>query len=132
MNDGYARNFLIPQKLAEMATPEAIAKIEKMKKTAYIEKKVQHDLLVKNIKELEAITVTLKRSANEKGHLFSAIHPDDIVEALKVKHRTHIAPENLVIETPIKMLGTFSIGAHIDDVKGSFTLVIEPEAKTKK
>ncbi len=127
ISDGYARNFLIPQRLAELATPEAIAKLEKMKQVSHIEKKVQHDLLVENIKKLEAITVVLKRPANEKGHLFSAIRAEDIVEALQTKHSTQIAPENLIIDTPIKMLGTFSIGAKVDEVKGKFTLVVEQE-----
>ncbi len=129
MNDGYVRNFLIPNRLAQMATPEALASLLKIKNMAIAENKVQRDLLTKNLKELEGITVVIKKPANEKGHLFSAIHADDIVENLKEKHHTHILPENLVIDTPIKTLGTFPIDVSVGDMKGKFTLVVEASKK---
>jgi len=132
VHDGYARNFLIPQSLAEIATPEALASLEKIKKVSLIEKEVAHDLLVKNLKQLGGVTLVIRRSANEKGHLFSAIRPNDITDALKKEHRIELAPENLLIGEPIKETGTFSINIGIGDAKGILVLIVENDKKAKK
>ena len=73
INDGYVMNFLLPRKLAEMATPKAMAELEKKKKTIAIEREVQEDLLMKNLEEIKNKAVHLKAKADEKGHLFSGM-----------------------------------------------------------
>ncbi len=131
MNDGYARNFLIPHSLAEAATPEAVANLEKIQKIARIEKEVERDLLLKNLKQLTGVTVTLDRNANEQGHLFSGIHPNDIIESLRKEHRIEILPEHLIIEKPIKELGTFTVNVLVGDAKALFTVEVRNEKKGK-
>jgi large subunit ribosomal protein L9 len=129
MNDGYARNFLIPHSLAEIATPEAVANLEKIKKIARIEKEIEHDLLLRNLKQLAGVTVVLKRPANEQGHLFSGIHPNDIVESLRREHRIEILPEHLVIPKPIKETGTFTVEVEVKDIKASFVVEVMNDKK---
>ena len=70
VSDGYGRNFLLPNKLGQIATPSTIASAEKMSKQAEQNKEVQKDILEKNIKGLKDLKVQLKAKANEKGHLF--------------------------------------------------------------
>ena len=74
VNDGYAMNFLFARKLAEPATPKAIAELEKRKKNIEIEREVQEDLLMKNLEEIKDKVLNMKAKADEKGHLFSGIH----------------------------------------------------------
>ena len=127
INDGYAMNFLIPRKLAERATPSAIANLEKRKKIIEIEREVQEDLLMKNLDEIKDKVVHLKGKADEKGHLFSGIHKKEILEALHTQHRADIGENFIVLEKPIKEVGEFEIPITIKSKKSSFKLVVKGE-----
>ena len=111
VSDGYARNFLLPNKLGQIATPAAIASADKLKKQMEQDKDVQKDILEKNIKGLKDLKVQLKAKANEKGHLFSIIHPDEISKILKEEHHLDIPSKMIEIEKPIKELGEHTIKA---------------------
>src|SRR3989338_487820 len=105
VSDGYARNFLLPKKLAQLATPAAIASAEKLKKQTEQDREVQNDILEKNIKGLKDLKVQIKAKANEKGHLFSIIHPDEISKILKEQHHLDIPSKLIEIEKPIEEIG---------------------------
>lgn len=109
VSDGYGRNFLLPNKLGQIATPAAIAAAEKLKKQMEQDKDVQKDILEKNIQGLQGLKVRLKAKANEKGHLFSIIHPDEISKILKEEHQLDIPSKFIEIEKPIKELGEHTI-----------------------
>src|ERR1035437_1301154 len=79
INDGYVMNFLIPRKMAVLATPSAVAELEKRKKNIEIEREVQTDLLMKNLEEIKGKVVVIKGKANPKGSLFKAIKAEEIV-----------------------------------------------------
>ena len=111
VSDGYARNFLLPNKLGQIATTAAIASADKLKKQMEQDKDVQKDILEKNIKGLNGLKVQLKAKANEKGHLFSIIHPDEISKILKEEHHLDIPSKMIEIEKPIKELGEHTIKA---------------------
>lgn len=127
VNDGYATNFLIPQKLVKIATPKALKELELMKKEVQIEKEIQDDLLDKNLEELRGKSVTLKMKADDKGHLFSSIHEQDLVEALNKTHRIQINEKFILLEKNIKSIGEFEIPVSINNKKSSFQLVVERE-----
>ena len=109
VSDGYGRNFLLPNKLGQIATPSAIASAEKIRKQTEQDKEVQKDILEKNIKGLKDLKVQIKAKANEKGHLFSIIHPDEISKILKEQHHLDIPSKFIEIEKPIKELGEHTI-----------------------
>jgi len=111
VSDGYAGNFLLPKKLAQVATPAAIASAEKLRKQAEQDKDVQKDILEKNIKSLKDLKVQIKAKANEKGHLFSIIHPDEISKILKEQHHLDIPSKLIEIEKPIKEIGEHTLKA---------------------
>lgn len=125
INDGYAVNFLFPRKLAEAATPNAIALLEKRKKNIEIEREVQEDLLMRNLEEIKGKVVHMKGKANEKGSLFSAIHSKEIVEAMHIEHHADISEEFIILEKPIKEIGEFEIPISIKGKKSSFKLMVE-------
>ena len=122
---GYATNFLIPRKLAEPATPKALAMLDMRQKEIAIEREVRSDLLLKNLEDIKNKTVHIKAKADDKGHLFSGIHTDEIVSAMKSEHRADISPEFIQLEKPIKQIGEFDIQIAIEGKKSSFKLVIE-------
>ena len=109
VSDGYGRNFLLPNKLGQIATPSAIASAEKIRKQTEQDKEVQKDILEKNIKGLKDLKVQIKAKANEKGHLFSIIHPDEISKILKEQHHLDIPSKFIEIEKPIKELGEHTV-----------------------
>ncbi len=125
VNSGYAMNFLIPRKLAELATPSSTAELEKRKKNIEIEREVQEDLLMKNLEEIKGKTITIKGKANEQGHLFSAIHKKEILEEMKKQNHVDISEEFIVLEKPVKEVGEHEIQIEIKKKKSSFKLVIE-------
>ena len=125
VNGGYAMNFLLPRKLAVLATPKATAEMEIRKKEIVIEREVQEDLLEKNLEEIKGKTITIKAKADEKGHLFSAIHEKMIVEELEKKHRVQIDEKFIALEKPIKEIGEFEVPIAVKDKKSFFKLIVE-------
>ncbi len=111
VSDGYARNFLLPNKFGQIATPAAIASAEKIRKQTEQDKEVQKDILEKNINGLKDLKVQLKAKANEKGHLFSIVHPDEISKILKEQHHLDIPSKFIEIKKPIKELGEHTLKA---------------------
>mgnify|MGYP003424911185 CR=1 FL=1 len=116
ISDGYAQNMLIPKGLAIAATPDALKRVDLEKARDEGEKKVHLELLHKNLKDLDGVTVSIAERANEKGHLFAAIHKQT---------RIQIAPEHIMLDKHIK-----EVGAHVVEVKAGdksikFTLDIK-------
>jgi large subunit ribosomal protein L9 len=125
INDGYAMNFLLPRKLAEPATPKAIAELEKRKKNLEIEREVQTDLLMRNLEEIRGKIVLFKAKADEKGHLFSGIHKKEIVEEMKKQNHADIDEDFIILEKPIKKTGEHEIPIEVKGKKSSFKIKIE-------
>jgi large subunit ribosomal protein L9 len=125
VNDGYAVNFLLPRKFAVAATAAAVAELERRKKEVVIEREVQENLLLKNLEEIKGKTITIAGKANDQGHLFSAIHKKEIIEAMRKQHRAEIGEEFMILERPIKAIGEFEIPIEIKGKRSSFTVAVE-------
>ena len=109
VSDGYARNFLIPRKLVQLANEKTIKTAETLKKQHTQELEVRHDILEKNINSLDGIKVSVEEKANEKGHLFSIIHPEEISKILKEKNHIEVPAKLIETEKPIKEIGEHTI-----------------------
>lgn len=125
VNDGYAMNFLLPRKLAQTATTGAIVELELRKKEIVLKREVQDNLLLKNLEEIKDKAITIKGKASEKGHLFSAIHKKEIIDAMKEQHRAEIGEEFIILEKPIKEIGEFEVPIEIKNKKSSLKLVVK-------
>ena len=125
MADGYALNLLIPKGLAIAATADALKRIELIKSRDEGERRVHEELLLKNMKELDGVTITMTERANEKGHLFAGVHKAEIIPAIEAQTRLQIAPEFLVLDKPIKETGEHKVEVKIKDKSVKFTLVIK-------
>lgn len=125
VNDGYALNFLLPNKLAIKGSPEAIKQLELKQKGIIVEKQVQKDLLIKNLKELEGKIIIFKEKANEKGHLFKSIHSKEIVFELKKQHHIDIDESIIKLDKPIKEIGKVEVPIEINEIKSFLSLEIQ-------
>jgi large subunit ribosomal protein L9 len=120
---GYAQHALFPKKFAVLATPQAIALLERQKQNDISEKEIRHSLLTKAILELANDQLVISVKANEQGSLFSKITAVDIASELMTQKRISIDPELLTIaEGTIKKLGTYVIGVSDQEYQSTFTI----------
>jgi large subunit ribosomal protein L9 len=125
--DGYALNFLIPRGSAKVATPESLKKIEAIKAELDAERKVQEDLLAKNLHEIDGKTATIKVKANEKGHLFAALHTAEIAHAIKESLGGDIMADFIALDHNIKQVGEHSIEIKAGGKSAKVKLSVEAE-----
>jgi large subunit ribosomal protein L9 len=110
--DGYARNFLIPKKLALSATAGNLKNVEHIRR--------QQESKAVRVKEdasglrarVEALTFEVTRQASEEGKLFGSVTAQDVVEFLEA-NGVKVERRRLALEEPIKALGEFSVGVRL-------------------
>lgn len=125
VKEGFAQNVLIRKGLAELATPQALAKLnlqkEKIEKIRSSEDKIFSNL----ISQINDIKIVIKEKTNEKGHLFSAVSKKKIAEEIKNKTGLEIEENHLIIPEPIKEIGSYQIKIKKGNKEGSCEVVIE-------
>lgn len=124
VSDGYALNFLIPQRLAEIASDGAMKKVNLLKAQDEQEKKVQADLLAKNMEAISGARVEFTEKASEKGHLFSSIHKEALVTALKEQAHLDIIADFIDLPKPIKETGEHKVTVKVGDKSAQFVVVV--------
>lgn len=122
--DGYGRH-LVTQKLAEPATKEVLARIQNKMATDATLKKVHTDLLMKNLESLAGSTITLRGKANEKGHLFASIHKEEVLAELKRTTHLDMNPDYVILDRPLKEIGTYEVPVVVEKNRVTFTVVVE-------
>lgn len=126
VRSGYGFNFLLPQGLAEFATPVAIKQVEKSVARHRKEIGVMTDAFKKQAAELAGKKVTIK-TKSEKGKLFGSVGREEIVAALQ-EAGVAVEAKFIVIEKPFKEIGTFPVEANFGHgVKASFEVIIKAE-----
>lgn len=126
VRNGYGFNFLLPEGLAEFATPQAIKQAEKMIAKNRKESEEAAAAAKSKAKELEGKEVVIKTKV-EKEKLFGSIGREEIVAALSVMG-VEVDAKVIVLPKPFKKAGTFPVEAHFGhDVKATFSVVIEAE-----
>jgi len=122
--EGYAQNVLLSKGLAEIATPQALGRLAARR--AQIDKAKEEEMKAFNelISSVNNKVITIKVKSNEKGHLFKAVSPRDVVEAIKQSSGVDVDEDTLVMEH-IKELGTYSILIKKGDKKGKCQIVVE-------
>jgi large subunit ribosomal protein L9 len=112
---GYARNYLIPRKLVEVATPGKIAEFRRREE----ERKSREARMAVQAEEytatLNKTVITLGAKAGEGDRLFGSITTADIAEAIKEARGFTIDKRKVQLEEPIKELGTFMIDVEVAD-----------------
>ena len=124
-SDGYARNYLLPRKLASEATADNInaRKLKEKAKAAQIAKeKAQAE---ENAKKLGGVQVIIKAKAGNAGKLFGAVTSQEISDALKAQFDIDIEKNKIVQAEPIKTFGSFSVKAKLGyEVSGTINVLV--------
>ena len=128
VSDGYARNFLLPKKLAVPATAENVNTMkqqEKARQAQMAAEKAEAQALAEKLKNIQ---VKLTAKAGEGGRLFGAVTSKEIAEALSAQHGLNIAKTKLVLDEPIKSCGGYQIKAKLGyEIMGTAKVMVVEE-----
>ncbi|MFQ5988386.1 MAG: 50S ribosomal protein L9 [Candidatus Methylomirabilales bacterium] len=105
---GYARNFLIPRKLAVEATSSNLRSLEQLKAHARQREERLQQEAQSTAERLRDLTVTIVRPAGEQDRLFGSVTKSDVAEALAAKG-IDLDRKKIALEGPIKALGTYAV-----------------------
>ena len=109
VSDGYARNFLLPRKLATPADAQAV-NAASISKSAAAHKKFQAGVAARELaKQLEGAVVTVKAKVGENGHLFGSITGKEVAQAISEQKHVEIDKKKVALAEPIRSLGEYNI-----------------------
>ena len=125
--EGYARNYLLPRKLAVLATADAVNTMQlrdKAKKAEDARLKAEAEAVSAKLKN-SPVKVTARAGAN--GKLFGAVTSKEVSDALKEQHGIELAKQKIVMEEPIKAYGNYEMKAKLGfEVSGTiYVMVVE-------
>ncbi len=127
--EGYARNFLLPRKLAVPATADAMNTMklqEKAKKAEEARQKAEAEAVAEKLKGA-VVKLTAKAGAN--GKLFGAVTAKEIAEGLMTQHGIEVNKQKIVVEEPIKSFGSYQLKVKLGfEITGTVYVVVS-EAK---
>lgn len=125
--DGYARNYLLPQGKAVVATPSNRKVLEQQKAKFELqiakEKKIAEEMALR----LKEVSCTISAKIIDENKLYGSVTVRDIIEALE-KQNVQVEKRMVLLKSPIKTLGTFKIPIRVyTDVEPEITVEIVPE-----
>lgn len=126
ISDGYARNFLLPRKLAVEATADAM-NTKKMNDKAAAEKEAKERAEALEIsKQLRDTILVVTAKGGGAGRLFGSVTNQEIAEALKAKTGINLDKRKIVIADPIKSVGTYTVQCKLGyEISAPLTVKIE-------
>ncbi len=127
VNTGYARNYLLPQGLAKVATEDNIRSLAKEKASRAEQRIQERKRLEEVVKTMEAVEAVLAAKANEQGILFGSITERDIAANLRAQGFS-VADEVVRLPEHIKQVGTHTVELRFaKDLKTTVSVVVVPE-----
>lgn len=125
---GYARNYLIPQKKALIATPQNRKQLEQVKAKFELQIAKEKKIAEEMAEKLQDVMVTIPAKVSEEDRLYGSISVRDIIEALDKQNIT-VEKRMVLLTDPIKQIGTFMVPIRVyKDVEPEITVEIVPES----
>ena len=126
VSDGYARNYLLPRGLAEIASKSNINVMKGKQESLEYKRKKELEEATAIADKMKEIKVVLKAKAGDNGKLFGSVTSKDVSEALISQHHIKLDKKKFVIPDGIKTLGTTVVDVKIyTGVTGKLTVVVE-------
>jgi large subunit ribosomal protein L9 len=127
VKEGYARNFLLPRKLALEASPGNLKRLEKIRTTLAKRTATERDQAQKQAELLKDVTVSFSRKAGESDQLFGSVTAADIAEALAAQG-FEVDKRRIELAEPIKVVGQHEVTAKlVHGVTASFKVSVSRE-----
>jgi large subunit ribosomal protein L9 len=115
VSPGYLRNYLIPRKLAQPATPGALEEAVRLREAAEKAEKLRTEREAEAAGLLSKTVLTIHQRAGEDGKLFGSVGPKEIVDALRDARDLRIEKKKVRLEQPLRELGTFMVEIELAD-----------------
>ena len=126
VSDGYARNYMLPRKLAQEATADAVNTMRMNDKATAERQARERAEAVAISKQLRELTLIVKAKGGGAGRLFGAVTTTEIADALKKNANITIDKRKLILDENIKNVGTYTVKAKLGyEIVGQFTVKIE-------
>jgi len=123
--EGYARNYLLPRKLALPVSPGNLKQLEQIKRALAKREATERDGAQKQAELLAALTVEFARKAGDNDQMFGSVTAADISEALAAQGYT-VDKRRIQLDQPIKTLGEFQVPAKLHrEVTASLKVVVK-------
>lgn len=126
--EGYARNYLLPRRLAEPASAGKLEELHRIRKQR--EKKAEDNVrrAEETAARLKNATVRVRATAGEGGKLFGAVTGKDIAAALGKEFGVVLDKKQIVLDAPLKEIGTYPIGVRLaPGVTAKLQVTVDPE-----
>ena len=108
-SDGYARNFLLPRKLAVEANAENMSKLKNKQDSVQHKRNVEQEKAQEIANKFKDITVNIKVKAGDNGRIFGGVTSKEISENLKAQYKIDVDKKKIVLNETIKNLGVFNV-----------------------
>ena len=129
VSDGYARNFLLPKKLAVIADAKAVNEAKNKEASNLHKIEVAKDEARKTADKLAKTTVKILESAGNDNRLYGAVTSKDIAEKLAKEHGISIDKKKIVMTESIKTFGTYKVEVKLygAEITGTITVQVSPK-----
>ena len=107
VSDGYARNYLLPHKLAKEADAQAINELKNAEQSKKHKIEVETAQAQTNAKKLEGQILTLTAKAGQGGRLFGSVTSKEVAAKLQKKYGLSVDKRKVILDSDIKSFGTF-------------------------
>jgi large subunit ribosomal protein L9 len=126
--DGYARNFLLPRKLAAAATTSTMQQAEARAKAIAKEQEKLDEAAQAVAEKLGAAAVVIKARVGEQGRLFGSVTASDIADAINARSGGSVEHRQVVLEAPIKEVGSYEVPVTLTrNVRANVTVEVAAE-----
>ena len=126
VSDGYARNFMLPKKMAIEATPDAINTMRMNDKATQERIAKEKAAALELSKQLREMTLVVTAKGGGAGRLFGSVTNQEIADALKAKTGIVLDKRKIVIADPIKSIGTYTVTCKLGyEINAPLTVKIE-------
>ena len=126
VSDGYARNFLLPRKLAVEATVDAVNSKKNADEAAAFHAAEDKKAALALKAKLEEMPVKIRAKAGSAGRLFGSVTTKEVSEALKAQYGVDLPKTRLELGEPIKSFGTYQVKAKLyTKVEGTVIVKVE-------
>ncbi len=126
VSDGYARNFMLPKKLAIEATADAINTMKMNDKATQERIAREKAAALETSKKLRAMTLTVKAKGGGAGRLFGSVTNQEIADALEKQSGIKLDKRKIVLSDPIKNIGTYTVTCKLGyEINAPLTVKIE-------
>ncbi len=109
VSDGYARNFMLPRKLAVEATADSINTMRMTDKANQEKRQREREEAFATATKLKNLTVTVKAKGGGAGRLFGSVTTQEIAEALQKEHNITVDKRKIVLDETIKTVGQYTV-----------------------